>query len=156
MEETKSESALRILILGGKQELIARISQSDFARNGNTSFYARKISEAMQILQSENEGINQIIIEAFMENDERETPFHFLKVLRQSPYADIPVLVVAGEPGRTGRQFLGCVQEATKMFGAQFVSVNRFDPDDADFAPKKLIEAHHERLRGRGPQVARH
>jgi hypothetical protein len=137
MQITQSESALNILVLGGKEELIARVLNSDWARkDGNKRRYARNISKALAILGGAD--IDQIIIEAFMENNEHETPFQFLEVLRNSAYSDIPVLVVAAEPSWIGSSMADCVELAMKAFGAQFVLVTCFNPDDANFAPAKL------------------
>jgi hypothetical protein len=115
----REKRSLSVLVLGGKYEfdqLALRYEESRLDRH--VLLLATCMKAAWEILSTNQ--VDRIVIEAFMENAENESPFQFLNLLKHSAYSHIPVLLVAIEPSALGRSLAPVVAQAAHCFGAEF------------------------------------
>lgn len=123
----REKRSLSVLVLGGKDEFDQLALRYEASRkDGHVLLFARCVKSAWEILSSRH--VDQIVIEAFMENSKNETPFHLLYLLKDSAYADIPTLLVAAEPSAIGAHFSTVIARAARCFGAEFELVQQFEP----------------------------
>jgi hypothetical protein len=119
---------LNVLMLGGKPEIDQRALWYEASKeNGHNLLLANSVKVAWEILLTKQ--VDRIVIEAFMENSEHETPFHFLESITNSVYRDIPILIVAAEPSSIGIYLSTVLARAANCFGAEFKLVTQFEPE---------------------------
>jgi CheY-like chemotaxis protein len=83
------------------------------------------ISEGMHFLTTKDH-VDVVVAEAFLEN---ESVFEFLKTLKSMPdHQDVPVMVLAVDPGQIGQFCSELMKETSKVFGAhKFLVMAEFD-----------------------------
>jgi hypothetical protein len=136
----REKRSLSVLVLGGKDkfdQLALRYEES--RKDGHVLLFARCVKSAWEILSSRH--VDQIVIEVFMENSNNESPFHFLHLLKDSEYADIPTLLVAAEPSPIGASLSTVLARAARCFGAEFVLVKQFEPESIRSRTDKIPPA---------------
>jgi hypothetical protein len=131
---------LSVLMLGGKPEFDQRALRYEASReNGHILLLANSVKVAWEILLTRP--VDRIVIEAFMENSEHETPFHFLESIKNSVYRDIPILIVAAEPSSIGTYLSMVLARAANCFGAEFKLVTQFKPEFVSSMHNVFVES---------------
>ena len=124
----REERPLSVLIVGGSHKLYQIALQHEASRtDGHVLLLATCIKAAWEILSTNT--VDRIIIEAFMENSEHESPFQFLHLLKDSAYSHIAVMLIAAEPSAIGTSLAPLVSRTAHCFGAEFQLVSEFIPE---------------------------
>lgn len=114
----------RVLVLDGNDDHMPLIVAA--CKNAAQEVVpCKKITEAFAFLNTENH-VDVIVAEAFMEH---ESIFDFLKTAKESPsYKDVPVMVIACEPGLIAKFCMPSVAHAAEILGVnKFLVMKQFD-----------------------------
>ncbi len=122
-ENTTSEN-YRILVLAGKEDHMTRLSEA-CQEAGQETVCCKTIEDAFAFLETKNH-VDVIVAEAFMEN---ESVFDFLVSAKQSDlHKDVPVMIVASEPGDIGLFCMPNIAQTSAVLGAyKFIVLPLFD-----------------------------
>jgi len=120
----RAEDTYRVLVLDGKEDHMPRIVKA-CKEAGQEVVPCRSIKEAFAFLETKDH-VDVIVTEAFMEN---ESVFDFLKEAKVTPeHRDVPIVIMAAEPGAIGMFCMPGVAQAAETLGAyKFLVMPKFD-----------------------------
>lgn len=116
----------RVLVLAAKEDQLTRIAEA-CKDAGQELVSCQTIKEAFDFLDTKNH-VDVIVTEAFMENG---SVFEFLLAAKQSSqHKDVPIMIVAFEPGDIGLFCMPNIAQTSASLGAyKFIVLPQFDGD---------------------------
>lgn len=120
------EDTYRVLVLDGKSDHMPRLTAA-CKRAGQEVVPCHSIKEAFAFLVTKDH-VDVILAEAFLSD---ESVFEFLKTAKSTPeHKDVPIMIVASEPGAVANFCMPGVEIASRRLGAfKFIVLPEFDED---------------------------
>lgn len=118
------EDTYRIMIVDGQSVQLDQIKEA--CKNaGQEVVSVTLVDEAKEFL-TVKDNVDVIVAEAFLKED---NIFELLKLIKEDPhYKEVPVILMASEPGVAGQQFIESIEHIANILGVyRFVYMQEFD-----------------------------
>jgi CheY-like chemotaxis protein len=118
------EENYRIMLIDGPAGYMQQVKQE--CKNAGQEVVVVTTVEESRVFLATKDNVDVIVAEAFLEHD---SIFELLKSIRQDPrHNDVPVLLMAAEPGAVGEQCLSSIRQVADILGAhRFIYMHKFD-----------------------------